>query len=68
MVRLSDKYFETVKSNNKNIRILRTIEYTEKGALETFNIGTNGEDYGAEYSREQLEELRDRIDIVLSGK
>lgn len=64
MVRLSNKYLEPVK-NNVNIRILCTIEYTEKGALATFNIGKNGEDYGDEYSREELEALRDKIAEVL---
>ena len=54
-----------IMANNNEICILRTLEYTKNGTSETFNIGTNGEDYGAELTREQMRELWRRIGSIL---
>lgn len=53
--------------NGTNVRIMRTTEYTENRVSEVYSISVDGNDYGEELTREQLEALRDRIDIVLSN-
>lgn len=68
MVKLSNKPFEQPIKEDNEIRILRTLEYTENGTSETFNIGTNGEDYGAELTREQMRELYNRIGEILDDE
>ena len=55
-----------MENNNENIRIMRTVEYKRNGVEETFNIGTSEQYLSADFTREQLRQLRDYIDIVLA--
>lgn len=59
------EHFE-IMTNSSKVRIMRTTEYTENKVSETYSISIDGSDYGEELTREQLEQLCDRINIVLS--
>lgn len=61
------EHFE-IMANSSKVRIMRTTEYTENKVSETYSISIDGSDYGEELTREQLEQIRDRINIVLSDK
>lgn len=61
------EHFE-IMANSSKVRIMRTTEYTENKVSETYSISIDGSDYGEELTCEQLEQIRDRINIVLSDK